>query len=154
DSSTTTLTITIDGSDLDGSTGFSSPLIVDDGHCMDSEYSGLMVNEEVIFMSGYMAEPEDNSHEPEMLDLSELISDSDVSEESLNDYLAFIEEDDSDEDHHDDDHDDKDSDSDEGDDHSSSDNDNCQVTQLEVAMVLDTPFDEQDEYESGGYLNE
>jgi VCBS repeat-containing protein len=144
DSDTSTLTITINGSDLDGSTGFGSPLIVGGGHCMDMTYSALMVDEETM----YMAEPEQNSHETEMLDLSELISDSDVSEESLNDYLAFIEED-SDEDSHDDD-------SEINDDHSSSDDEGSQVTKLEMetAMVLDTPFDEQDEYSNGDYLNE
>ena len=138
DSSTSTLTITINGSDLDSVT-FGGPLVVDDGHCMTPESSALMFDEDTM----YMAESEHSSHESEMLDLSEMISDTDVSEESLSDYLDFME-DDSDEDN----------DSESG--HSSSDKDDCQVTQLdmETVMILDSSLDDQDEYLNGDYLNE
>ena len=138
DSSTSTLTITINGSDLDSIT-FGGPLVVDDGHCMTPESSALMFDEDTM----YMAESEHSSHEPEMLDLSELISDTDVSEESLSDYLDFMEGD-SDEDH------------DSNDDHTSSDKDGCQVTQLEMetVMILDSSLDDQDEHLNGDYLNE
>ncbi len=144
DSSTSTLTITINGSDLDGSTGFGGGLVVDDsGHCMDTEFAALMVDEEMM----YMTESEQSSHETEMLDLSELIMDSNVSEESLNDYLAFIE------DHSDDE---ESSDLEMNDDRSSSHKDGSQVTQLEMeaAMVFDSSFDDQDEYSNEDYLNE
>ncbi len=134
DSSSTTLTITINGSD---SAQFGGPLVVEEGsdHCMTLESSALILDENVLYEQHEM---DDSDSEMDKLDLSELISDSNVSEESLNDYLNFMDE--SDDSHYE---------SSEEDHASSSDSDNCQIAQLElesVTMQDHNTLDDQDDY--------
>ena len=140
DSSTTTLTITIDGTGEDDNSH----------HCYEQQFGGgymmlepsaLMLNEEAMNSSN---PDEHDSDESDPLDLSELISDTNVSKESLSDYLAFIE-DNSDETHDDSDHS-----------QAGLGRDGSQVTSqdLETIMVLEASFDDQDEAYNGDYLNE